>query len=902
MPAKQAAATESGATSAVPGPSMSAFRSAIKEATSDMKSLAFLLAVLATIPVNYYFLETHINLDKPWPTIFSFGVFVVIFMLYFLPKLRHHLMLRRWVGGDLVDPGYFRLYPYEADQSDTFGRPDGATEDVRRWIEAAEAPIIYLSGRSGVGKTSLINASMVPKLTSGGWVVVRIRPQDAPLDAIKAALLRQSAISEAPPKAEESLRTLIERAATCTQKNSKRLLLVLDPFEEILILCGDEEKAIVAELLCDLVERPVRGLKVLLSLRTEYLKDLPEFGLPSPNGGFGQNAFEIREFKRSEAENFIRGSGLYLAPALLSSILQEAAEIEDMIDRIRPIVINMLGIVITSFKGALPKEVRPGHLLSGYVERRLRDKNVPGVAVKVLRPMITATGTRRALRLDMIAKEADINPNVARGCLVSLANDGLVRRLPGEPEQWEPAHDFVARLLQPILLSWRDNLWQRVGSYLAGVGLALWGIAIIGLVAVYPVIQRGRADAQLQEAGLFRDPALSTKSGSEFVQKGPPLKHISSLWHAVRLLRDRSPPVTVLDLSKYAGGLSLVGMPQLPHLEGLNLSVAQILREPGTGKTRGIKSLQGLPKLKALVWLNLGSNDLTSLEYFPTLPAIRRLYLDNNSIRSLQYFPTLTKLETLHLEHNKISSLQYFPKLPKLQKLDLDSNGIDTLQYLPALPALKTLNLSDNWLFTLKYFHCMPELNTLYLSYNDITSLKSLPKLPKLTVLYLENNNITSLTHISKAPHLKQLFLGNNKLSSIVSLPSLSDLNELGLSGNHINALHAFPVLPGLKALYLGNDDTLTSLKGLLSLKELRFLSLENDSGLVSLKSLPVLPFLRAIDLRYTNVTDLTPLVRLPKLQAIFLTIGRIPSAKIPRSLRDKIHFGSSFAYYDPLR
>jgi hypothetical protein len=225
---------------------------------------------------------------------------------------------------------------------------------------------------------------------------------------------------------------------------------------------------------------------MLLSLRSEYVKDLEELGLPPRADGQGQNAFEVGPFKRSDAQTFIEKSGLQIGDGLLDKVLQEAAEIEDMPDKVRPIVLNMFGLVISSFKGILPKGIEAGRLLSGYVERSLNGPSVRGFAMRVLRPLVTDVGTKRTLPIDRVAEEAKVPPLVARGCLIQLANDGLVRRLGGTVERWEVAHDFVARLLQPSLRNWRKSAWQAMRPWLMPGSLAIWLVALVGMIFFYP--------------------------------------------------------------------------------------------------------------------------------------------------------------------------------------------------------------------------------------------------------------------------------------------------------------------------------------------------------------------------------------------------------------------------------
>jgi Novel STAND NTPase 1 len=145
-----------------------------------------------------------------------------------------------------------------------------------------------------VGKSSLINAALVPSMTGAKWIVLTLRPHDSPLNEIGAALLQPSAVWRRPPATPLPLRNLIEQAGQRVRRDGKRLLLVIDQFEEALILCDTETREVLASLLSDLAERPVSDVKVLLSVRAEYLNDLPELGLQPPAFGSRDNAREVQ--------------------------------------------------------------------------------------------------------------------------------------------------------------------------------------------------------------------------------------------------------------------------------------------------------------------------------------------------------------------------------------------------------------------------------------------------------------------------------------------------------------------------------------------------------------------------------------------------------------------------------
>ena len=47
----------------------------------------------------------------------------------------------------------------------------GAIASALKWVKGASGPLLYVSGQSGLGKSSLWNAAVVPALTELDWVV-----------------------------------------------------------------------------------------------------------------------------------------------------------------------------------------------------------------------------------------------------------------------------------------------------------------------------------------------------------------------------------------------------------------------------------------------------------------------------------------------------------------------------------------------------------------------------------------------------------------------------------------------------------------------------------------------------------------------------------------------------------
>ena len=432
----------------------------------------------------------------------------------------------------------------------------------------------------------------------------------------------------------------------------------------------------------------------------------------------------MRPFSRAAAQWFIEKSGLKLAPGLLEKVLDEAAEIEDMPDRVRPIVLNMFGLVVGSFKGSLPKGVAAGRLLSGYVERSIRRGGNGDVAVNVLRPLVTNAGTKRTLTTAEIGAQAGTGLAAARGCLVALASDGLVRQLPGRPERWEVAHDFVARLLQPMLRSWRRGAWEWSRPYLVPVPLGVLAVVVAGLVVFYPTLHDDYILRKLREVGL--QPGPTAEEGTSFGWNGSKIVDVARFWRAVALVGELNPPVVSLSIAGAKELTTLEGLPALPSLVSLELA--------GTG----ITTLNGMPELKALTSLDLDRSELTTLQGMPQLVSLESLDLSNTKILTLQGMPALPALDTLRLNGAWLKTLQGMPELKALTSLDLGSTGFATLQGMPKLSALTKLYLNRVGLKTLQGMLGLPQLTEIDLrrAYNvsDLSILAGLPKLARVVL------------------------------------------------------------------------------------------------------------------------------------------------------------------------
>src|SRR5207302_2241654 len=180
------------------------------------------------------------------------------------------------------------------------------------------------------------------------WTVVEARAWQDPKKSLTDALLKLPGARRPRGGERSALRDLIEAAA---RRAGAHLLLVLDQFEEFLILGQPDEKQAFAELLTDLAATRVKGFSLLLVLRSDYQILLEDNGLPPLR--FGENFYQIGRFVFAAASDFMARSGLELQPSAIDRLLTSAAELDETPGLVRPITLNVIGHVLASGKAVL---------------------------------------------------------------------------------------------------------------------------------------------------------------------------------------------------------------------------------------------------------------------------------------------------------------------------------------------------------------------------------------------------------------------------------------------------------------------------------------------------------------------------------------------------------------------
>ncbi|MEX1651960.1 hypothetical protein ABZ960_02050 [Streptomyces pseudovenezuelae] len=235
------------------------------------------------------------------------------------------------------------MYPYQVqDERFFFGRDHvlGRLLDSVRGVLDSPGPLL-LTGPSGTGKTSLLQAGLLPALRrgdlapgAGRWPVLLMRPGTDPMAALHAEVMRQvrpgTAWPSEPPataqSAVELLRRFIAEVPLEPGASATRVLILVDPLEETLAdTDGSEKHAVFFRTLVE-ATRPADGSPptalVLAAVRSDYARAAAE--------RLGARVTTVRMASmtgaelRQTVEETARAAGLLVEPAVIHWLLRDA--------------------------------------------------------------------------------------------------------------------------------------------------------------------------------------------------------------------------------------------------------------------------------------------------------------------------------------------------------------------------------------------------------------------------------------------------------------------------------------------------------------------------------------------------------------------------------------------------
>ena len=222
---------------------------------------------------------------------------------------------------------YLGLTVFEEGDAERFFGREALTGELMERL--SQVPLLAVFGASGSGKSSLLRAGLLAKLDGPGLLVT---PGAEPLQELAAALARAGGSATGALLAEleadpQAAGLAVRRAAGAL--GAERLVLVVDQFEEVFTLCGDERvRRRFIDCLLAVAEGCADRARVVLGVRADFYSHCARYArlvaalrdrqmLVGP-----MSAGDLRAVVTGPAEN----AGLRVEPGLADAIVADAGD------------------------------------------------------------------------------------------------------------------------------------------------------------------------------------------------------------------------------------------------------------------------------------------------------------------------------------------------------------------------------------------------------------------------------------------------------------------------------------------------------------------------------------------------------------------------------------------------
>jgi len=232
------------------------------------------------------------------------------------------------------DNPYRGLEPFTAEHHEVFFGRDWDIDALTRRVMSQ--PVVVVVGPSGIGKTSLVQAGLIPKLqTHERWSVVLVRPGQDPWNRLAAGLLRVQRSTDVgmADLSKTDIQHEIERlrgegfgpTARFLRSEGRPLLVVVDQFEEL--LADGQPESELLDLLLPRPEGADDACRLVHTLRADFLPML--LGVPGIASRIDQRLYVLSPPTEDQVHEAIQRAaatrGVGFQDGLVELIVRDAA-------------------------------------------------------------------------------------------------------------------------------------------------------------------------------------------------------------------------------------------------------------------------------------------------------------------------------------------------------------------------------------------------------------------------------------------------------------------------------------------------------------------------------------------------------------------------------------------------
>jgi WD40 repeat protein len=405
----------------------------------------------------------------------------------------------------LPDCPYVGLRDYTESDAELFFGRDAERRRIIGNLRAARLTLLY--AQSGVGKSSLLRAGVVPRIRRAPGVtrylpVVFSSWSGEPVAAVIGAV-GDAVEAELPSVADLGDGSLFDALQRASELTGATLLVILDQFEELFLYHGtDGRREAFAEQLARCINDAALGAHFLISIREDAyasIGDLLNGLVPNVYGNFLHLDYLDRDDAKDAIERPVErfnelhagGSPIVITPGLVDAVLDQIRRGEVVASDtaaldLRGTAADGAARIETTYLQLVMKRLWDEEMAAGSRALRVEtlerlggastiiathlDQSMAAlpedqqtVAANVFRYLVTSAGTKIALTIEDVAELSGLPVESVAATLRRLAAPDLhilrpvVLRDAPDRARYEIFHDALAR---PIL-DWRTRFTRR---------------------------------------------------------------------------------------------------------------------------------------------------------------------------------------------------------------------------------------------------------------------------------------------------------------------------------------------------------------------------------------------------------------------------------------------------------
>lgn len=367
---------------------------------------------------------------------------------------------------------------------------------------------VAVVGSSGTGKSSLIKAGVLPKLTTlktsenkPEWQVVSMKPGHSPILNLAEAICKNTALTEGEKKELFKKRLLdlmsnsslgLIQGMRASLKTNTKLLILVDQFEEVFRFSGEEKSELkkrynsFVNLIIDTIKQKDVPIYAILTLRSDFLGDCVQFeGLPEAinDGHYLVPRMTEEQMKRAITGpiNYAKGK---ISPRLIQHITHDLGNKPDQLPVLQHALMRCWNywkqnavsgepMDLNHFKaiGDLENAIS-SHANEAYEELNSKQK---GIIENVFKCLTTkkaeGRGIRRPMSMANLVKITQASPNDIKASMLHFQKAGCSFLLPpleveaNEETIYDISHESLMRGWDK-LRNWVDEEMESAEFYI----------------------------------------------------------------------------------------------------------------------------------------------------------------------------------------------------------------------------------------------------------------------------------------------------------------------------------------------------------------------------------------------------------------------------------------------------